>query len=307
MRRGGGSDDPSDSAVEFAMIWTDEMVEQIKALYPKLGVKACAESMGISVPSVRMKASRLQLKARGESKAWHKNCKKHGELLKGRKRQDQSEVMRRNHREGKLKKTPEQLREAGARINRWISENGHPRGALGMKHSEETKRIIGEKSKLAQANYTAEKKIEIVRRALKTRDARGCYAMPSPFKTWKAGWREIGGIKKYYRSAWEANYARYLEWLRSKNQIRLWAHEPKTFWFDGVKRGCVSYLPDFRVVDANGEESYHEVKGWMDARSRTKIRRMKKYFPDIRLVVIDAKQYRRIATHLKGLISEWEG
>lgn len=123
---------------------------------------------------------------------------------------------------------------------------------------------------------------------------------------WKAGWREIGGLRKYYRSRWEANYARYLQWLKEHGQIASWKHEPETFWFDGVKRGCVSYLPDFRVIDIDGRVIYHEVKGWMDDRSITKIKRMAKYHPTVRLIVIDGNGYKSIAKKVSGMIKDWE-
>lgn len=88
--------------------------------------------------------------------------------------------------------------------------------------------------------------------------------------TWKAGWRDIGDKRIYARSAWEANYGRYLEFLKKNGAIKDWEHEPETFWFSGVKRGCVSYLPDFRLLNNDESFEYHEVKGWMDSRSKNK-------------------------------------
>ena len=124
--------------------------------------------------------------------------------------------------------------------------------------------------------------------------------------SWKAGWREIGGKRKYFRSKWEANYARYLEWLKKMGQIKEWQHENKTFWFDGIKRGCRSYLPDFEVENNNGSIEYHEVKGWYDSRSKTKIKRMAKYYPDIKLIIIFQKQYTEIKNKVSKLIKDWE-
>lgn len=123
---------------------------------------------------------------------------------------------------------------------------------------------------------------------------------------WDQGWRTIGGIKKYYRSRWEANYARYLEWLKTHGQIQSWEHEPKTFWFEKIRRGTRSYLPDFRIVENNGAIRFHEVKGWMDARSKTKIKRMAKYYPDITLIVIDSNAYKAIARQMSNAIEGWE-
>jgi len=124
--------------------------------------------------------------------------------------------------------------------------------------------------------------------------------------SWKAGWAEVGGQRFYARSRWEANYARYLEFLRTNGEILKWEHEPETFWFAGIKRGCVSYLPDFRVTLRNGEIEYHEVKGWMDAASKTKIRRMAKYHPSVRLVVIDGARYRAISKTACRIVRGWE-
>lgn len=123
---------------------------------------------------------------------------------------------------------------------------------------------------------------------------------------WKGGWREIGGYRKYYRSRWEANYARYLEYLRIRGEITDWAHEPTTFWFEGIRRGVNNYLPDFRVVYPERGEEYHEVKGWMDSKSATKIKRMGRYHPDVKLVIIDRKIYSGLEREFGKIIEGWE-
>lgn len=120
----------------------------------------------------------------------------------------------------------------------------------------------------------------------------------------KAGWREIGGKRKYFRSCWEANYAKFLQYQKEKGLIEDWEHEPKTFWFEGIKRGCVSYKPDFYVkADIPW---WVEVKGYMDAKSATKIKRFTKYFPDEKLIVIDKKWFLKNSAALKVLIKDWE-
>ncbi len=142
---------------------------------------------------------------------------------------------------------------------------------------------------------------------MKTKMAKyGTLAPPNVHGSWKSSWREIGGKRCFFRSAWEANYARYLEFLKVHQNITDWEHEPFTFWFEGIKRGCVSYLPDFRVTNLSGSHEFHEVKGWMDDRSATKIKRMAKYFPDVKLVVIDATWFKRNRPKLRGLIPDWE-
>lgn len=109
----------------------------------------------------------------------------------------------------------------------------------------------------------------------------------------------------YYRSSWEANWARYLNWLKAHNEIQDWSYETDTFEFS-VKRGSRFYTPDFKVTNLNGSIEYHEIKGYMDQRSQTKIRRMAKYHPQVKLIVIDGKQYQSMAKNLRGLIVGWE-
>lgn len=127
-----------------------------------------------------------------------------------------------------------------------------------------------------------------------------------PHGSWKAGWREIGGQRIYARSRWEANYASYLEFLRVNGQIAKWEHEPKTFWFNRIKRSDGSYLPDFRVTENDGSVVYHEVKGWMDERSRIKINRMKLYYPSVKLTVLDSAWFKANSRELSATISGWE-
>ena len=66
-------------------------------------------------------------------------------------------------------------------------------------------------------------------------------------------------------------------------------------------------MPDFWVEELNGNDSFHEVKGWMDDRSKTKINRMAKYYPNILLVVIAAKEYKAIEDNFSRMIVDWEG
>ena len=131
--------------------------------------------------------------------------------------------------------------------------------------------------------------------------------------TAKAAWATIGGEKRYYRSRWERNYARYLEWLKQQGEIRCWKYEPKTFWFKpnkelglkGITCGVTNYTPDFRVVEKSGDVEYREVKGWLDPKSKTKLRRMAQYFPDIKIVVI-GKDSIKAVTKWARLIPGWE-
>lgn len=112
---------------------------------------------------------------------------------------------------------------------------------------------------------------------------------------------------RYFRSSWEANYARYLNFLVKQKNIHKWDYEVDTFFFDEIKRGTRSYMPDFKIWETESSEPYYiEVKGWMDDKSRTKLNRMAKYFPCIKIVLIQKKEYMEIQRKLKNLIPFWE-
>lgn len=142
---------------------------------------------------------------------------------------------------------------------------------------------------------------------LKTKHKMGkLYSFAPRPVSWNSSWVVVGGCRFYARSRWEANYARYLELKKSRGEIVSWEHEPETFWFDGVRRGVCSYLPDFKVVLADGKVEYHEVKGWMDPKSITKLKRMAKYHPEVTLILIDSAKYRALEKTAKKEVPGWE-
>lgn len=129
---------------------------------------------------------------------------------------------------------------------------------------------------------------------------------PKSYSHIRQGWWTNGERWIYMRSHWEANYARYLDFLKHKlKEIEDWEYEPQTFWFEGVRRGCVSYKPDFRVKYNDGHVEYHEVKGHMDNKSKTKLRRMKKHFPNVIVKVISTKRMVEIRK-FSHVIDRWD-
>jgi len=107
----------------------------------------------------------------------------------------------------------------------------------------------------------------------------------------------------YFRSKWEANYALYLDFLVSKNLIKSWEYEADVFMFEEIKLGTRSYRPDFKVYTNDGYFEYHEVKGYMDNKSKTKLKRMRKYYPEIRLLLIDSDCYNDIKKKVGKMLS----
>jgi hypothetical protein len=95
----------------------------------------------------------------------------------------------------------------------------------------------------------------------------------------------------YFRSKWEANYALYLDFLVKQGEIKEWEYEADVFIFDQIKFGTRSYRPDFKVWNNNGSFEYHEIKGYMDPKSKTKLRRMGKYYPEVKLILVERSFY----------------
>jgi len=89
----------------------------------------------------------------------------------------------------------------------------------------------------------------------------------------------------YFKSATEANFARILEYHNIK-----WSYEERAFTFDGYKNKPYIYIIDFQILgkpqtkkkdllDKLGDR-FIEVKGYMNAQSRNKLRRYKKHYPE---------------------------
>lgn len=208
----------------------------------------------------------------------------------------------------------ESRKKISERAKKYIQENGHPRGALGLKHSPETRKILGEKSRKGWEQQKKRPILMHLKRVQTVKTNLERYGVASPvqainkgrnvYSRCKRGVREDLGF--FVRSRWEANYARYLVWLKQKGDIVSWEYEPTTFRFDGVSRGPYTYKPDFLVVEKDGSQAYHEVKGWMDSGSRSRLKRFAKFYPQHRIVVVDAKAYRQIQSKLSTVIPNWE-
>jgi hypothetical protein len=122
----------------------------------------------------------------------------------------------------------------------------------------------------------------------------------------KQGSITIGGKTFYTRSSWEITIAKYLQLLKEIGSIKDWNYEPKTFWFENIKRGVRSYKPDFEVIYKTGEIHYWEVKGWMDKKSKTKLKRMAKYYPNVFIEVITKERYYVIKNMISTIpIKQW--
>lgn len=170
----------------------------------------------------------------------------------------------------------------------------------GKKHTQEHRMAISKGSKGKVCNH-------MVGRLNPSLASIGHQNLDGTKKSYAQGRRgDLGGM--YFRSSWEANVARYLNFMVKKGRIGKWEYEPDTFIFDAIKRGTRSYTPDFKIWQPNCEEfdCYWEIKGYMDSKSAVKLKRMKIYYPEVKIVLLDKSWYQGFALRWKNIIPNWE-
>jgi hypothetical protein len=140
---------------------------------------------------------------------------------------------------------------------------------------------------LSKVKHTGKKISEETRKKMSANSLRQTHR----FSRCRGGYRD--DLKLYFRSSWEANYARYLNF---KNVI--WEYEPTVF---DLGEGY-TYTPDFRLNDG----TYVEIKGWLTQQGKMKLERFKSKYPDVKLVLVNRNDYRIIVNEYKNVIPHWE-
>lgn len=191
--------------------------------------------------------------------------------------------------------TPEERKSArSASAKARIAKYGHPRGMLGKRQSPAGLAAL---AKGAAHSWSEAERQSVSDRTsammiTRLREHPEMFAGGRPGK----GGRRADLDNRYFRSRWEANYARWLNVLVARGALVGWGYEVETFWFEGIKRGSRSYTPDFRLELPDGSVEWHEVKGYMDAKSKTKIGRFHRYYPKERLVILDGEWFEAFRT-----------
>jgi hypothetical protein len=183
-------------------------------------------------------------------------------------------------------------------------KNGHPRGSLGMVHTPETRALMSRKAIASRNDPSSRHHSSELRQLRSERMSNMRQSMPAENAYSRSKYGKRADLEnRFFRSSWEANYARYLNWMLGRGEIHSWAYEAKTFYFknDGIR----SYLPDFEIIDQAGSQPrYVEIKGWMDCKSVKKLELMGTHYPEIRLEIIGEKEYRQLE-NMSG-IPGWE-
>lgn len=176
------------------------------------------------------------------------------------------------------RKQTENRKQASLKHSKFLKQF-HPKGMLNKHHTDKTKLQMSIMHKGKKLSEETKQKIS---------DANfGKIKNYNTYSRCKRGYYNIDDKIFFFRSSWEAMYANYLTILLKLNIIKKWEYESETFWFEKIKRGVRSYTPDFKVYYPNDVIEYHEIKGWMDDKSKTKIKRMKLYYPHIKVIIID--------------------
>ena len=96
----------------------------------------------------------------------------------------------------------------------------------------------------------------------------------------------VGDQTCRFRSEFEYRWAKWLQRLYYAGGMLSWQYEPRRFEFPDELTGAKVYTPDFLVVEPSGERTWHECKGRLVGSDVTKFRRMAKYYPAERLVLV---------------------
>jgi hypothetical protein len=268
--------------------WTEEDTKTIKDWYAShlddLKLKELALSMGRSHNFICRKAGALGLTKLGRKPSWMieaitDTIVEHGKTEIG------------------IKQRNEALEKAI-----YICKTNHPKGMLGKTHSEKYKKQFSERVKKYWQDITPERLEAQMDKQVETKKRNGTLNpminQSAPYSRARGGRRQDIN-NQYFRSSWEANIARYYNFMGIK-----WVYEPKQFIFESIKRGCISYTPDFYLPV---EDKWVEIKGWMDDKSKTKLARFKKYYPQEyeKLEIIGSKEYKEFKKYEK-IIPNWE-
>ena len=111
---------------------------------------------------------------------------------------------------------------------------------------------------------------------------------------------DLGNI--LFRSTWEANFARYLNHIKSQGIVREWFFENDKFNLGiyGI------YIVDFKVIYSDGQTIYYEVKGVMDKRSEKKINAFRILYPNKKLILVMGKEMKIIGSVYHKILKGWE-
>lgn len=105
-------------------------------------------------------------------------------------------------------------------------------------------------------------------------------------------------LKEIFKSSWEANFARVLNYLEIE-----WEYERRHFNLEiNTDSDSNFYIPDFFL----NNNLLIEIKGFWDKKSIKKIELFKEQYLDYKLLIIDSDMYRSLDKLYRNVIPNWE-
>jgi len=265
--------------------WTNEQIGALRTLYSNpddcINLEEFAKSIGRLKSNVSRKAKSLGLQTNihrlGKRKPLSELCPSYQQKIKHRER------------------TPKEQKEYISYVRREaIRKNGHPRGFREIRVCP----VCGLFFEVPHSSPDIYCGKQCARRV----------QLNSSTYTRGRGGRRADLGNQYFRSSYEANYARYLNFLMVAGEpITKWEFEVDTFEFEKIKKGTRSYTPDFKLHFKDGHIEYHEVKGWDYPKGKTARKRFAKYYPQFTLILIDSDWFKAIKKQgVNRMIEGWE-
>ena len=177
----------------------------------------------------------------------------------------------------------------------------HPRGMLGKHHTDKSKQKMSIAGKERASNMSYEEKHKIAMKAVETKRKNGTLnnTTSNAYSRTKSGKRKDLN-NQFFFFFWEANVARILNHLNIE-----WEYEIKRFVFESDNElGVDSYQPDFYLPKLN---IWIEVKGWLDEKSKIRLKLFREYYPEEydNLIFIDQSFY-NLLRYIYFNLEYWE-
>ena len=197
-------------------------------------------------------------------------------------------------------KSSEAIYKSAAKMKIWLAENGHPRGAYKPLGSH--KRIcfvcgvVFDIYPSSRDKCCSKRCATIYSAQMRIQKGQG-YARTG---------RRVDLNGQYFRSSYEANYARYLNHFKVLLGVEKWDYEPDSFPLVRDIAPFV-YTPDFKVTFVDGHMEYHEVKGWDYPKGQIARQVFQEQYPYLTLILKGSDWFYNIkAQKIDKSIPNWE-
>ena len=196
-------------------------------------------------------------------------------------------TLKQQYASGQRKPAVEAMLAVGWSSERIAKQKATSRERIGTDHWSQTAAGKQRISKIHTGKTISLKQRKAVSDAAKKR-----LQSENQFSRCKKGKRpDLGGT--FFRSSWEANYARILN-----HQGVRWQYEPETFQVGESE----TYTPDFKLEDG----TLVEIKGWWTESGKRKVNLFQSKYPTMKLEIVTRKEYTALSKTYRNLITNWE-